>query len=128
MHEAASTLRFKHLLAPYPEFAVPAVVPSLSSGRVLTTEWMGGVPIDRAAKEAMSVLERDRVATTLYVLSACIRPPSIYRSVSERDRVGARLLWLSLTELFSFRFMQTDPNWSHFSLTFSPNWSNLTSP
>ena len=86
--EAQSTKKFKMLLAEYPEFSVPAVVPSLSSKRVLTTEWMSGVPIDRAAKEEMSV--------------------------DERDRVGTRLLWLSLTELFTFRFMQTDPNWSNF--------------
>ena len=33
---------------------------------------------------------------------------------AERDRVGTRLLWLSLAELFTFRFMQTDPNWSNF--------------
>jgi aarF domain-containing kinase len=87
-HEAVSTTKFKKLLSPYPEFAVPAVVPFLSSKRVLTTEWMPGVPIDRAAKESMSI--------------------------SERDRVGSRLLWLSLHELFSFKFMQTDPNWSNF--------------
>lgn len=87
-NEATATKRFKLLLAPYPEFAVPAVVPSLSSTRVLTTEWMEGAPIDRAAREAMSA--------------------------AERDRVGSRLLWLSLHELFAFRFMQTDPNWSNF--------------
>jgi len=87
-HEASATRKFKLLLAPYPEFAVPAVVPVLSSKRVLTTEWMGGEPIDRAAKEDMSL--------------------------AERNRVGSRLLWLSLTELFRFRFMQTDPNWSNF--------------
>jgi len=86
--EAAATRKFKMLLAPYPEFTVPAVVPGLSSKRVLTTEWMSGVPIDRAAKEDMSA--------------------------AERDRVGSRLLWLSLNELFRFRFMQTDPNWSNF--------------
>ena len=87
-NEAAATRQFKMLLAPFPEFSVPAVLPSLSSQRVLTTEWMQGVSIDRAAKDAMSA--------------------------QERDRVGCRLLWLSLNELFSFRFMQTDPNWSNF--------------
>ena len=40
--EAGATRRFKRNLAPFPEFAVPAVVPSLSSRRVLTTEWMSG--------------------------------------------------------------------------------------
>ncbi len=102
------------MLARYPEFAVPAVVPHLSTRHVLTTEWMPGVPIDRAEVEM---------------------------AAAERDRVGARLLWLSLAELFTFRFMQarrppispaerrvivrcspppllvhtqTDPNWSNF--------------
>jgi aarF domain-containing kinase len=88
VNEATATRRFKRLMAPYPEFAVPAVVQSLSSQRVLTTEWMEGLSIDRAAKGTMTS--------------------------AERDRVGSRLLWLSLTELFTFRFMQTDPNWSNF--------------
>lgn len=89
-HEAECTTRFKRNLAPFPEFAVPAVVPSLSSARVLTTEWMPGQALDRAAAEAAAVPQ------------------------AERDRIGARLLWLSLAELFEFRFMQTDPNWSNF--------------
>lgn len=87
--EADNTRRFKRMLAPYPEFAVPAVVPQLSTEHVLTTEWMPGVPLDRAAKD-----------------------PSV--GAAERDRIGSRLLWLSLEELFRFRFMQTDPNWSNF--------------
>tara|TARA_B100000513_G_scaffold195516_1_gene126375 strand:- start:6084 stop:6920 length:837 start_codon:yes stop_codon:yes gene_type:complete len=87
--EAENTKRFKLLLAPYPEFSIPAIVPQLSSSRVLTTEWMPGVPLDRAAAS----------------------PTMTGR---ERDRVGSRLLWLTLTELFNFRFMQTDPNWSNF--------------
>jgi len=87
--EAENTRRFKLMLAPYPEFAVPAVVPQLSTEHVLTTEWMPGVPLDRAAKD-----------------------PAV--GAAERDRIGSRLLWLSLAELFRFRFMQTDPNWSNF--------------
>lgn len=86
--EADNTRRFKLMLAKYPEFAVPAVVPQLSTEHVLTTEWMPGVPIDRAGEGEMAA--------------------------AERDRVGTRLLWLSLAELFTFRFMQTDPNWSNF--------------
>jgi len=89
VQEAANARRFKMLLSPYPEFAVPAVVQHLSSARVLTTEWMPGRPLDRASDA-----------------------PSM--TTQERDRIGARLLWLSLSELFSFRFMQTDPNWSNF--------------
>ena len=39
-NEAKATTRFKHTLAPFSEFRVPAVIPSLSSKRVLATEWM----------------------------------------------------------------------------------------
>lgn len=87
VREAQNCVRFKRLLTPYPEFAVPAVVPQLSSARVLTTEWMPGLSIDAAA---------DRM------------------SRHEKDRLGSRLLWLTLTELCTFKFMQTDPNWSNY--------------
>mmetsp|Transcript_23992 Transcript_23992/g.46759 ORF Transcript_23992/g.46759 Transcript_23992/m.46759 type:complete len:614 (+) Transcript_23992:190-2031(+) len=89
VREASNTKKFKTLLSAYPEYAVPAVVPQLSSERVLTTEWMPGVAVDEAAAKSTM-------------------------SARERDRVGSRLLWLTLTELFTFRFMQTDPNWSNF--------------
>ena len=87
--EAENTKRFKKLLQPYPEFAVPAVVPQLSSKRVLTTEWMAGVPIDKAGKEM---------------------------TTSERNRVGSRLLWLSMAELSEFRLGSAT---SHHSLATS---------
>ena len=48
--------------------------------------------------------------TTAY--DRCVWPGEM--AAAERDRVGTRLLWLSLAELFTFRFMQTDPNWSNF--------------
>ncbi|EOD27219.1 ubiquinone biosynthesis protein coq-8 [Emiliania huxleyi CCMP1516] len=63
--------------------------PCSATPHVLTTEWMAGLPIDKAAAEG------------------AIEP-------AERDRIGERLLWLTLSELFKFRFMQTDPNWSNF--------------
>lgn len=31
-----------------------------------------------------------------------------------RNYIAEKILWLCLTELFTFRFMQTDPNWSNF--------------
>ena len=78
-------------LPPSPSTTTPFLPPHLSScsKHVLTTEWMAGLPIDKAAAEG------------------AIEP-------AERDRIGERLLWLTLSELFKFRFMQTDPNWSNF--------------
>ena len=31
-----------------------------------------------------------------------------------RNHVARKILFLCLTELFEFRFMQTDPNWANF--------------
>jgi len=54
--------------------------------RVLTTELVPGVHIDKVARMPRRV----------------------------RDAVGTTLLRLTLRELFSWRFMQTDPNWGNF--------------
>jgi len=111
-HEAAAQARFKRLverdarfLSPPPlidssssslsfsspsfirgGFHVPGVITELCAPQVLATEWVSGVAID-----AVASLPRD-----------------------ERDDVAARLLRLTLRELFSWRFMQTDPNWGNF--------------
>jgi len=66
---------------------VPAVVPELSSQRVLTTEWLDGVPIDRVFGTST-----DEV----------------------RSGIARRMLRLTLWELFEARLMQTDPNWGNF--------------
>ncbi|KAK9837605.1 hypothetical protein WJX74_001275 [Apatococcus lobatus] len=69
-----------------PHFHVPAAIPELSSARVLASEWVPGVHIDRVKTMPQAV----------------------------RDRVGSNLLLLTLKELFEWRFMQTDPNWGNF--------------
>eukprot|EP00210_Caulerpa_lentillifera_P004148 g3954.t1 len=67
-------------------FRVPQVYPSLSSKRILTSDWSPGVPIDRV---------RDLDQET-------------------RNQVGTHLLDLTMKELFEWRYMQTDPNWGNF--------------
>ena len=80
--ELAAQQRFKLLVEGDPRtsrhFRVPAVVPELSSERVLTSERVAGVHIDRVALMGQEV----------------------------RDAVGTRLLALTLQELFEWRFMQ----------------------
>ena len=68
------------------QFVVPNVYPELSGRKVLTTEFVPGVPIDQ-------VSSMDQIT---------------------RDNVGRGLLRLTLTELFTWNYMQTDPNWSNF--------------
>ncbi|BGP58074.1 hypothetical protein JCM8202_006226 [Rhodotorula sphaerocarpa] len=67
-------------------FDVPQVVSELSGGMVLTTEMMHGRPLK-------DVLSLDQGA---------------------RNWIGKRILQLCMHELFEFRLMQTDPNWSNF--------------
>lgn len=67
-------------------FVVPDVVPELSTEQVLTTEFMTGGTIDKASQ----------------------------LSTDERNRIGRAILYLTMQELFVWRFMQTDPNWGNF--------------
>ncbi|GLT49915.1 hypothetical protein SLA2020_234390 [Shorea laevis] len=86
--EAANQKQFRDLLssANTEGFYVPLVVDDLSSKRVITTELISGIPIDKVA-----LLDQDT-----------------------RNFVGRKLLELTVMELFVLRFMQTDPNWSNF--------------
>ncbi|PSS14754.1 Protein ABC transporter 1 like [Actinidia chinensis var. chinensis] len=84
--EATNQKRFRYLLSNMDDFYVPMVLDNISSKRVLTTELVPGIPIDKVA-----LLTQET-----------------------RNYVGKKLLELTLMELFVFRFMQTDPNWSNF--------------
>lgn len=95
--EAANQKRFRNLLSDLEGFYVPMVIDNISSKRVLTTELVSGVPIDKVA-----LLNQET-----------------------RNYVGKKLLELTLMELFVFRFMQTDPNWSNFLYDETMNSINL---
>ncbi|KAG7032443.1 Protein ABC transporter 1, mitochondrial [Cucurbita argyrosperma subsp. argyrosperma] len=103
--EATNQKRFRDLLFNSEGFYVPLVVDDLSSKRVLTTELISGIPIDKVA-----LLDQET-----------------------RNYVGRKLLELTLRELFVFRFMQasfqrhviTDPNWSNFVYDEASNIVNL---
>ncbi|CAM6037730.1 unnamed protein product [Sphagnum compactum] len=84
--EAANQKRFRELLGHEQGVYVPLVFDEFCSKRVLTTEFVPGISIDQVAH-----LEQ-----------------------KTRDRVGTQLLAITLKELFTFRFMQTDPNWGNF--------------
>lgn len=88
VREAECAKKFKDLLEGHPFFYVPEVVEELSSRRVLTLTLVPGFPLDKA-----SDLSQDL-----------------------RNQICEQILILCLRELFEFRFMQTDPNWSNFFL------------
>ncbi|XP_062584284.1 atypical kinase COQ8B, mitochondrial-like [Saccostrea cucullata] len=84
--EAKCSIKFKELLKDHPLLEVPAVVPELSSRQVLTTEFVEGIPLDQCTE-----LDQET-----------------------RDQICTEILDLCLTELFDWKFMQTDPNWANF--------------
>ncbi|XP_039387156.1 atypical kinase COQ8A, mitochondrial isoform X2 [Mauremys reevesii] len=84
--EAACAKKFKELLKDHPFFYVPDVVDELCSQHVLTMDLVSGFPLDQAEGLSQEI----------------------------RNEICSNILILCLRELFEFRFMQTDPNWSNF--------------
>uniref|UniRef100_A0A4Y0BIF0 ABC1 atypical kinase-like domain-containing protein n=1 Tax=Anopheles funestus TaxID=62324 RepID=A0A4Y0BIF0_ANOFN len=84
--EAEYTTRFGEMIRHMPEYRVPRVVKELTSKNVLTTELVPGVPMDRCFD----------------------------MSQEHRNHIAYCVMKLCLNELFTFRCMQTDPNWSNF--------------
>ncbi|KAJ3606723.1 hypothetical protein NHX12_026242 [Muraenolepis orangiensis] len=86
VREAQCARTFKELLKDQPFFYVPDVIDELSGKHVLTTELVPGFPLDQAAGLPMEL----------------------------KEEICRNILTLCLRELFEFRYMQTDPNWSNF--------------
>ncbi|KAL8220018.1 UNVERIFIED_CONTAM: Atypical kinase coq8b, mitochondrial, partial [Gekko kuhli] len=86
LREADCARKFRRLLEGDPFFEVPEVVDELSARRVLSMELVGGIPMDQCR-----TLDQET-----------------------RNEICSHILRLCLRELFEFRFMQTDPNWSNF--------------
>ncbi|KAK6027540.1 ABC1 family protein [Ostertagia ostertagi] len=92
LREARAMKKFRELLADSNDFYIPEVVDSLTTDRVLTAEYIVGKPVDQ-----------------------CVNEPQIVR-----DYIAAKFIELCLHEIFIWRFMQTDPNWSNFFLGVHP--------
>nr|XP_014091468.1 atypical kinase COQ8B, mitochondrial [Bactrocera oleae] len=84
--EAEYTEKFKQMIAAYTEYYVPTVIKDLTTGSVLTTELVPGVPLDKCFD----------------------------LSYEHRHHIGSSVLKLCLRELFEIECMQTDSNWSNF--------------
>jgi predicted unusual protein kinase regulating ubiquinone biosynthesis (AarF/ABC1/UbiB family) len=86
--EAEHLAYYGELLADTPDVAVPRVVPELTTPRILAMEYLAGVPLEDLCGPDHTQQTRDAVASALY-----------------------RLL---LRELFSLRFVQSDPNFANY--------------
>jgi len=83
--------RFKNLVESDPvltkeRFVVPDVYDELTTSEIITSEFCHGGTIDKV----------------------------VHLSQEERNRIGTCILYLTIQELFAWRFMQTDPNWGNF--------------
>ncbi|CUA74371.1 Protein ABC1 homolog, mitochondrial [Rhizoctonia solani] len=87
--EATCVERFGGFLGGENErFRVPKVIRELTTKRALAMEWMEGVSVAKGARWPQKTRDQVQIATD--ILTLCLR------------------------ELFEFRLMQTDPNWSNF--------------
>jgi predicted unusual protein kinase regulating ubiquinone biosynthesis (AarF/ABC1/UbiB family) len=86
LQEAAYIRRYQGLLADSPEFALTAVHDDFTTVNILAMTHIGGVPIESLA----------------------------HAPQEERDRVMHLLLGLLFREIFSFRLVQTDPNFANY--------------
>ncbi len=86
IREAEWGRRFKNWLVKYPIFHIPDIIDNLSTKNVLTTTFFDGITLDNAVNADQET----------------------------RDRIGTAVIELCLLELFKFKSMQTDPNWSNF--------------
>ncbi|KHJ46845.1 ABC1 family protein [Trichuris suis] len=86
LNEAGAMVKFRELLADDSDFYVPTVYLGHTTSKVLAMEYVRGALLDKCAN---------------------LDQPT-------RDWIGKKMLQLCLRELFEFKFMQTDPNWSNF--------------
>jgi len=84
--EAEELVRFGGLVADTPRFHVPEFHADWSTGDILTMSFVAGTPIEAAVDQPQDV----------------------------RDRIAHDLIDLTLTELFAFGVMQTDPNFANY--------------
>ncbi|CAF3474897.1 unnamed protein product [Rotaria sp. Silwood1] len=86
IREAKWGRRFQDWFRDYPLYRVPDIIDNLSTKNVLTTTYFDGITLDKAVNEDQET----------------------------RDLIGKSILEICLLELFKFKAMQTDPNWSNF--------------
>ncbi len=87
--------KFKDLVAGREGIAVPKVFKEYSTSKVLVSEFVKGSPLGKA-----TILPQEYRDSVILMIN--------------NSKIAERMLRLCLDELFTYRFMQTDPNWSNF--------------
>jgi predicted unusual protein kinase regulating ubiquinone biosynthesis (AarF/ABC1/UbiB family) len=84
--EAAHLCNYNALLKDNPKFIVPNLHKDWSTPSILAMDYVSGIPIEDAALEPQEV----------------------------RDQIAVDLIEMTLSELFKFGYMQTDPNFANY--------------
>jgi len=85
LYDLAAGSRFQKIPRPFPDFSTP---------RVLTTEYLRGLPVSELLLSVRSGrTDKDEDADVLGV---------------DRDRLAANLIWSSLTQIFRYQFFHAD--------------------
>lgn len=105
--EAEAQIKYRNLIEPYANqlnIYVPKVYQKFSTKKVFMTELIQGVPIDKLFVVQNGSSKSDSATD------------SMLQNMTQETRndVAERLLKLTLKEVFEFRFMQTDPNFSNY--------------
>ncbi len=94
--EAEKQMRYHELAKSIKNVSVPMVIRDLSRSNILTMEEIEGIDLDTCARELTQ---------------------------EERNFIGAKVMEVTLKEIFDWRFMQTDPNFANFF--YNPNTETL---
>lgn len=108
------SLTRSELLKDHPFFYVPEVIDELSSRHVLTTELVPGFPLDQAENLSQELKNEVSKQTNGKVWRTFFLYLFYFFYIFSLFQICENILILCLRELFEFRYMQTDPNWSNF--------------
>jgi len=94
-------------------FRVPRILDELSTGKVLTMELMEGKPLSRVTGLSQTLRNEVSLFSTRLSFRSSFKRADL-SAVLFLLQIGSNIMRLCLRELFEFRLMQTDPNWSNF--------------
>lgn len=116
--EAECTKKFKKLLEPHEDYYVPEVI-----GKFVVSTFLFSLNFVSKLYRILFIVLSDELCTNRVFTSELIEGIPVDKCVDmdfeSKCRISLLIQILVLHEMFVFRFMQTDPNWSNFF--YNPN-------
>lgn len=111
--EAECTKKFKQLLAPFPQYYVPEVIGIIKITKRILKYFKIQLYIYRCQFFCTDELCTKGVFTTELIEGIPV-DKCVELDYNTRCHISMLIQNLVLKEMFEFRYMQTDPNWSNF--------------